>query len=221
MDLQRNSIIGEYRIVDFLGEGGMGQVYRAVHTRIDRTVAIKVLTQTSGESILVQRFLNEARIQASLRHPGVAALYDFTEDQGRSVIIMEYVDGETVQEITSRQGPWSVERALPVFGSCASTLAYVHAQGIVHRDLKSANLKSTPAGETKLLDFGIATAQMASRLTTVGFVSARSEPFSEQARGEPANAASDIWAFGVLAYEMLTASLPFEGATQMDSFPRS
>jgi serine/threonine protein kinase len=221
MDLQRNSIIGEYRIVDFLGEGGMGQVYRAVHTRIDRTVAIKVLTQTSGESILVQRFLNEARIQASLRHPGVAALYDFTEDHGRSVIIMEYVDGETVQEITSRQGPWSVERALPVFRSCASTLAYVHAQGIVHRDLKSANLKITPAGETKLLDFGIATAQMASRLTTVGFVIGTFQSLSpEQARGEPANAASDIWAFGVLAYEMLTASLPFEGATQMELFSK-
>ena len=221
MDLQRNSMIGEYRIVDFLGEGGMGQVYRAVHTRIDRTVAIKALIQTSGESILVQRFLNEARIQASLRHPGVAALYDFTEDQGRSVIIMEYVDGETVQEITSRQGPWSAERALPVFRSCASTLAYVHAQGIVHRDLKSANLKITPAGETKLLDFGIATAQMASRLTTVGFVIGTFQSLSpEQARGEPANAASDIWAFGVLAYEMLTASLPFQGATHMELFSK-
>ena len=220
MHLQRNAIIGEYRVVDFLGEGGMGQVYRAVHTRIGRTVAIKILTPTT-ESVIVQRFLNEARIQASLRHPGVAALYDFIEDHGRSVIIMEYVDGETVQEITSREGAWSTERALPVLRSCAGTLAYVHSQGVVHRDLKSGNLKITSAGETKLLDFGIATAQMASRLTTAGFVIGTFQSLSpEQVRGGAATAASDIWAFGVLAYEMLMASLPFEGATQMELFSK-
>jgi eukaryotic-like serine/threonine-protein kinase len=220
MHLQRNAIIGEYRIVDFLGEGGMGQVYRAVHTRIGRTVAMKILTETS-ESVIVQRFLNEARIQASLRHPGVAALYDFIEDHGRSVIIMEYVDGETVQEIISREGAWSAERALPVLRSCAATLAYVHSQDVVHRDLKSANLKITSAGETKLLDFGIATAQMASRLTTAGFVIGTFQSLSpEQARGGAATAASDIWAFGVLAYEVLTASLPFEGASQMELFSK-
>lgn len=220
MHLQPNTIVGEYRLLDFLGEGGMGQVYRAVHTRIGRTVAIKVLTQTS-ESVILQRFLNEARIQASLRHPGVAALYDFIEDRGRSVIIMEYIDGQTVQEITSQDGAWSTSRALPVLRSCAETLAYVHAQGVVHRDLKSANLKITSAGETKLLDFGIATAQMASRLTTAGFVIGTFQSLSpEQARGAQATPASDIWAFGVLAYEMLTASLPFEGATQMELFSK-
>ena len=220
MHLQRNATIGEYRIVEFIGEGGMGQVYRAVHTRIDRTVAIKILSQTTG-SVVVQRFLNEARIQASLRHPGVAALYDFTEEHGRSVIIMEYVEGETVQEITAREGAWSVERALPVLRSCANTLAYVHSQNVVHRDLKGANLKITSAGETKLLDFGIATAQITSRLTTAGFVIGTFQSLSpEQAKGEPATAASDIWAFGVLAYEMLTASLPFEGATQLELFSK-
>lgn len=220
MHLQPNATIGEYRIDGFLGEGGMGQVYRAVHSRIGRTVAIKVLSQNS-ESQIVQRFLNEARIQASLRHPGVAAFYDFIADRGRSVIIMEYVDGQTVQEITSREGAWSPRRALPVLRSCADTLAYVHSQGVVHRDLKSANLKITSAGETKLLDFGIATAQMASRLTTAGFVIGTFQSLSpEQARGESATVASDIWAFGVLAYEMLTASLPFEGATQMELFSK-
>ena len=220
MHLERNAIIGEYRIVEFIGEGGMGQVYRAVHTRIGRTVAIKILSQTTG-SVVVQRFLNEARIQASLRHPGVAALYDFTEEHGRSVIIMEYVEGQTVQEITSREGAWSVERALTVLRSCASTLAYVHSQNVVHRDLKGANLKITSAGETKLLDFGIATAQMTSRLTSAGFVIGTFQNLSpEQAKGEPATAASDIWAFGVLAYEMLTASLPFEGATQLELFSK-
>lgn len=220
MHLQPNTIIGEYRILDYLGEGGMGQVYRAVHTRIGRIVAVKILTHTS-ESAIVQRFLNEARIQASLRHPGIASLYDFIEDRGRNVIIMEYVDGQTVQEITSLQGAWSAERALPVLRSCAATLGYVHSRGVVHRDLKSANLKITSAGETKLLDFGIATAQMVSRLTTEGFVIGTFQSLSpEQARGETATPASDIWAFGVLAYEMLTASLPFEGANQMELFSK-
>jgi serine/threonine-protein kinase len=169
----------------------------------------------------VQRFLNEARIQASLRHPGVAAFYEFTEFQGKPVIVMEYVDGQTIQEITTSRGPWKIEDAVPILCSCAATLAYIHSQGIVHRDLKSANLKITSQGELKLLDFGIATHQMVSRLTTAGFVIGSFQSISpEQARGEQASAASDIWSFGVLAYEMLTGTLPFEGSTQMELFSK-
>jgi eukaryotic-like serine/threonine-protein kinase len=216
-----NATIGDYRIVSYIGEGGMGQVYRAIHNRIGRTVAIKVLGQSAAESVLVQRFINEARIQASLRHPGIAALYDFTEYRGRPVIIMEYVDGQTIQDITRARGPWSAADAVPILVSCATTLEYVHSQGIVHRDLKSANLKITSTGDLKLLDFGIATAQMASRLTKTGFVVGSFQSLApEQARGEPATPASDIWAFGVLAYEMMTATLPFEGSTQMELFSK-
>jgi len=216
-----NATIGDYRVVSYIGEGGMGQVYRAVHTRIGRTVAIKVLMQSASESVLVQRFINEARIQASLRNPGIAALYDFTEYRGRPVIIMEYVDGQTIQDITRARGPWSAADAVPILISCAQTLEYVHSQGIVHRDLKSANLKITSTGDLKLLDFGIATAQMASRLTKTGFVVGSFQSLApEQAKGEPATPASDIWAFGVLAYEMMTATLPFEGSTQMELFSK-
>jgi len=216
-----NATIGDYRVVSYIGEGGMGQVYRAVHTRIGRTVAIKVLGQSASESVLVQRFINEARIQASLRNPGIAALYDFTEYRGRPVIIMEYVDGQTIQDITRARGPWSAADAVPILISCAQTLEYVHSQGIVHRDLKSANLKITSTGDLKLLDFGIATAQMASRLTKTGFVVGSFQSLApEQARGEPATPGSDIWAFGVLAYEMMTATLPFEGSTQMELFSK-
>jgi serine/threonine-protein kinase len=216
-----NAVIGEYRITGYLGEGGMGQVYRAVHSVLGHTVAIKVLNQGSAESVLVQRFLNEARIQAGLRHPGVAAFYGFTEYQRKPVIIMEYVDGQTIQEITETRGPWRYQDAVPVLSSCANTLEYIHSQGIVHRDLKSANLKITSTGEVKLLDFGIATNQMVSRLTTAGFVVGSFQSISpEQARGEQAGAGSDIWSFGVLAYEMLTATLPFEGSTQMELFSK-
>ena len=216
-----NAVIGEYRITGYLGEGGMGQVYRAVHSQLGHSVAIKILNQGSGDSVLVQRFLNEARIQASLRHPGVAAFSEFTEFNGKPVIVMEYVDGQTIQEITAERGPWKIEDAVPVLCSCAATLEYIHTQGIVHRDLKSSNLKITSKGEVKLLDFGIATSQVVSRLTKAGFVIGSFQSISpEQARGEQAYAASDIWSFGVLAYEMLTATLPFEGSTQMELFSK-
>jgi serine/threonine-protein kinase len=215
-----NAVIGDYQVTGYLGEGGMGQVYRAVHTLLGHTVAIKILN-LSGESVLVQRFLNEARIQASLHHPGVAAFYEFTEFQGKPVIVMEYVDGQTIQEITASRGHWKIEDAVPILASCAATLEYIHAQGIVHRDLKSANLKITSKGELKLLDFGIATNQMVARLTTAGFVIGSFQSISpEQARGEQAVPASDIWSFGVLAYEMLTGTLPFEGSTQMELFSK-
>jgi serine/threonine protein kinase len=216
-----NAVIGDYQVTGYLGEGGMGQVYRAVHTLLGHTVAIKILNFSGGESVLVQRFLNEARIQANLHHPGVAAFYEFIEFQGKPVIVMEYVDGQTIQEITAARGPWKIEDAVPIFCSCATTLEYIHAQGIVHRDLKSANLKINSKGELKLLDFGIATHQMVARLTTAGFVIGSFQSISpEQARGEQAVPASDIWSFGVLAYEMLTSTLPFEGSTQMELFSK-
>jgi len=216
-----NAVIGVYQVTGYLGEGGMGQVYRAVHTLLGHTVAIKILNLGGGESVLVQRFLNEASIQANLHHPGVAAFYEFIEFQGKPVIVMEYVDGQTIQEITAFRGHWKIEDAVPILSSCAAILEYIHSQGIVHRDLKSANLKITSKGELKLLDFGIATSQMVSRLTAAGFVIGSFQSISpEQARGEQAVPASDIWSFGVLAYEMLTGTLPFEGYTQMELFSK-
>src|SRR5437660_1339894 len=119
-----NTTIGEYRAVDFLGAGGMGEVYRAVHVRIGRVVAIKVLSTGGTESITVQRFLNEARIQATLRHPGIAMLYDFTEANGRPAIIMEYVDGQTLAERIAAKGALPTKDAAAVIASVSDTLAY-------------------------------------------------------------------------------------------------
>ena len=221
MDPFLQAVIGEYRITGLIGEGGMGRVFRAVHTRLDRVVAIKILTAASGDGVFIQRFFNEAQIQSQLRNPGVATLYDFTEFHGSPVIIMEFVDGRTIQQITESQGAWTPEQALPVLLSCARTLAYVHSLGIVHRDLKSANVKLTLGNEVKLLDFGIAVGSAAQRLTVAGFVIGTFQSLSpEQTRGEPATPASDIWAFGVLAYEMLTGSLPFEGSNAAELFSK-
>lgn len=216
-----NTVIGEYRITGLIGEGGMGRVYRAVHTRLGRVAAVKILTAASGDRTFLERFHNEAQIQSRMRDPGIATLYDFTEYRGSPVIIMEYIDGQTVQQIIETIGAWPVERALPVLKACARTLGYVHSQGVVHRDFKSANIKVTTSGEVKLIDFGIATSPAAQRLTTAGFVIGTFQSLSpEQARGEAATAASDIWAFGVLAYEMLTASLPFEGSNAAELFSK-
>ena len=221
MDPFLQAVIGEYRVTGLIGEGGMGRVFRAVHTRLNRVVAIKILVAASGDGVFIQRFFNEAQIQSQLRNAGVAALYDFTEFRGSPVIIMEYVDGQTIQQITESRGAWTPAQALPVLLSCARTLSYVHSLGIVHRDLKSSNVKISSAGEVKLLDFGIATGSAAQRLTIAGFVIGTFQSLSpEQTRGEPATSASDIWAFGVLAYEMLTASLPFEGSNAAELFSK-
>ena len=221
MDPFLNTVIGEYRITELIGEGGMGRVYRAVHTRLNRLAAVKVLTAASGDRTFLERFMNEAQIQSQMRDPGIAILYDFTQYGGTPVIIMEYVDGQTIQQITESTGAWPVERALPVLKALARTLGYVHSQGIVHRDFKSANIKVTPSGEVKLIDFGIATSFTAHRLTAAGFVIGSFQSLSpEQTRGEPVTPASDIWAFGVLTYEMLTASLPFVGSDAAELFSK-
>ena len=221
MDPFLNTVIGEYRITELIGEGGMGRVYRAVHTRLNRLAAVKVLTAASGDRTFLERFMNEAQIQSQMRDPGIAILYDFTQYRGIPVIIMEYIDGQTIQQLTEHNGAWPVERALPVLKALARTLGYVHSQGIVHRDFKSANIKVTPSGEVKLMDFGIARSLTAQRITTSGFVIGSFQSLSpEQARGEPATPASDIWAFGVLTYEMLTASLPFEGSNAEELFSK-
>ncbi len=221
MDPFLNTVIGEYHITELIGEGGMGRVYRAMHTRLNRLAAVKVLTAASGDIVFLERFMNEAQIQSQMRDPGIAILYDFTQYGGIPVIIMEYVDGQTIQQITESTGAWPVERALPVLKALARTLGYVHSQGIVHRDFKSANIKVTPSGEVKLMDFGIATSLTAHRLTAAGFVIGSFQSLApEQTRGEPVTPASDIWAFGVLTYEMLTASLPFVGSDAAELFSK-
>ncbi len=215
-----NATIGEYRLTDFLGAGGMGEVYRAVHTRIGRVVAIKVLS-SGGDPTAVRRFLNEARIQGRLTHPGIATLHDFTEHGGRPCIIMEFVDGQTLAELVERRGALPFAEAVAILGSVADALGYIHEQGIVHRDLKSHNVKVTSSGQVKLLDFGIARAASSQRLTAAGAVVGTLQYLApEQIEGRDADLRTDIWAMGVLFYELLTGRLPFEGASTAELIGR-
>ena len=212
--LSVNSTIGEYRITGFLGAGGMGEVYQAEHSRLGRAAAVKVLTHTTGSDGLLERFFNEARIQSSLRHPNVATLYDFTEVQGQPCIIMEYIDGQTLSERIRPSGPMPLAEIVYVFQAIVEAIAYIHDNGVVHRDIKSNNIKVSSSGEVKLLDFGIAKSEASQQLTATGSVIGTLEYLSpEQLMGGVADARADIWALGVLLYEMSVGRVPFEAIT--------
>ncbi|MEK6322332.1 MAG: serine/threonine-protein kinase [Acidobacteriota bacterium] len=212
-----NSTIGEYRLVDKLGEGGMGEVYQGVHSKIGRVVAIKILSQAATGPEFVERFLNEARIQAGLQHNNIATLYDFLEYNGQPCIIMEYIEGQTLTDCIRSWGCLPLPDALRYFQSIVEAIDYVHSRGIVHRDIKSNNVKITPVGQVKLLDFGIAKSGASPALTvTGGFVGTLQYLSPEQIQGGFADARSDIWALGVLLYEMATSHLPFDATTLGD-----
>jgi serine/threonine protein kinase len=210
-----NSMVGEYRLIDFLGEGGMGEVYRGVHAKLGRVAAIKVLTTAARrEQGFVERFFNEARIQSQLQHSNIAALYDFCEVQGQPCIIMEYVDGDTLCDRVRPYGPMPTGEALRIFQEVVSAIAYVHAHGVIHRDIKSNNIKIGTQGQVKLLDFGIAKGGASPALTQTGSVVGTIEYLSpEQLSTGHADQRSDIWALGVLLYEMATGRVPFTATT--------
>ncbi|HST54248.1 MAG TPA: serine/threonine-protein kinase [Pyrinomonadaceae bacterium] len=215
--LDANQSIGEYRIVDFLGAGGMGEVYRAMHSKIGRVAAVKVLTQATQSSGFVERFFNEARIQASLQHPNIATLYDFCEVAGQPCIIMEYIDGQAISERIAGYGALPLTETVYVFERVCEAIEYIHRHGVIHRDIKSNNIKISSQGQVKLLDFGIAKAQTSQQLTQVGSVIGTLQYLApELIRGGTADERGDIWALGVLLYEMVTGRVPFEAATVGD-----
>ena len=210
--------VGEYRVVDFLGAGGMGEVYRAEHSKIGRVAAVKVLTQAIGGSrSFVERFFNEARIQASLQHPHIATLYDFLEVGGQPCIIMEYVDGQSLCERIGAYGALPLSETVFIFRAVVEAIGYIHQHGIIHRDIKSNNIKISSAGQVKLLDFGIAKGQMSPGLTEAGSIIGTLLYLSpEHLKGGTSDARGDIWALGVLLYEMVTGRMPFESETLGD-----
>ena len=166
---QTNDLIGEYRVTSFLGEGGMGEVYLGVHEKLGRKAAIKILGAASSDESFKTRFFNEARLQASLHHPNIATLYDFKEQDEQLLIFMEFVDGESLEDIIERRS-FTIEETLTVFAAICEAVEYIHKNGIVHRDLKSQNVKLTTSGAVKLLDFGIAKDGSSHGLTQAGGV---------------------------------------------------
>jgi predicted Ser/Thr protein kinase len=220
-----------YVVEEALGKGGMGIVYRARDTRLGRSVALKVLKpEVIQDPDRRRRFIQEARAASAVNHPAIAQIYEIEESDDTTFITMEYVDGSTVRQLVER-GELDVPAALEVAIQVADGLARAHEAGIVHRDIKSDNVMVTRDGHPKILDFGLAklldpggeAEPGASRLETVtrtqaGMILGTIHYMSpEQARGLPADRRSDVFSFGILLYEMVSGSLPFKGASVLDT----
>ena len=228
MTLIIGACLGPYEIRSLLGVGGMGEVYRARDTKLDRDVAIKILPESFvSDPERVARFQREAKTLASLNHPNIGGLYGL-EGEGRvTALVMELVEGEDLSEWISR-GAIPVAEALPIAGQIAEALASAHEQGIIHRDLKPANIKVRPDGTVKVLDFGLAkpigpvgsapdlgqspTITTPAMMTDVGVILGTAAYMApEQAKGKTVDKRADIWAFGAVLFEMLTGKRPFHG----------
>jgi serine/threonine-protein kinase len=217
-------LAGRYEITAPIATGGMGEVWRARDLVLDRVVAAKVLrSEFTGDPSFVARFRNEARHTAGLSHPNIASVYDYgeTEDdrnpgQRLAFLVMELVEGEPLVTILHEEGRLPVDWTLHVLGQAADGLSAAHAAGVVHRDIKPGNLIVRPDGVVKLTDFGIARARDATPLTRTGMVVGTAQYLSpEQAQGFEVTSASDVYSLGVVGYECLTGSRPFDGTSQV------
>src|SRR5882762_5007455 len=234
MRLVSGTRIGNYEVVTPQGAGGMGEVYRARDTRLDRTVAIKSLPPVfATDPERLARFEREAKLLASLNHPNIAAIYGLEDMEGSPYLVLEFVEGETLAQRLSR-GALSARETLDVGGQIASAIEAAHARGIVHRDLKPQNVMLSSFGNVKVLDFGLAkgdTAEpgstsdlsasptMALSATGQGIILGTAPYMSpEQARGKPVDRRADIWAFGCVLFEVLTSKQAFDpGETVSDA----
>ena len=203
--------ISHYRIIEELGRGGMGIVYKAEDLDLERTVAIKFLpTAVAGNAEERERFKREAKAAGGLNHPNISTIYAIEEAEGEAFIVMEYIEGMELKD-RLRGGALPVQEAISIARQLARGLEAAHARGIVHRDIKSANIMLGPGGQVKIMDFGLAKVRGGSQVTKVGTtVGTASYMSPEQARGEAVDRRSDIWSLGVVLYEILAGHLPFQ-----------
>ena len=223
MALTPGTRLGVYEVTAQIGEGGMGEVYRATDTKLKRQVAIKILPPSfAADPDRLARFQREAEVLASLNHPNIAAIYGLEESGGMTALVMELVEGDDLSQRIAR-GAIPLDEALPIAKQIAEALEAAHEQGIIHRDLKPANIKVRPDGTVKVLDFGLAKAMEPAgatspsvsqsptittpAMTQAGMILGTAAYMSpEQARGKTVDKRADIWAFGCVLYEMLTGA---------------
>src|ERR1700736_6164019 len=222
MKIATGTRIEHYEILSALGAGGMGEVYLAEYTRLDRKVAIKFLpAEVATDERSKQRLLREAKTAATLDHPNICAIYEVGQEGGYSFIVLQYIEGETLAARLKRQLP-DLREALAIAAQVADALAEAHARGIIHRDIKPENIMLTRRNQVKVLDFGLDKilldpgilendAQIVSMLSIPGMVMGRvTYMATEQVRGEELDGRSDIFSFGTVIYEMLSGRRPFE-----------
>ena len=211
---QVSNRVGDYEILEFIGAGGMGKVFKVRNVISDRIEAMKVLLpELTAQEDLIKRFLHEIKLLATLDHPNIAALHTALTIQGQFVMVMEYVEGTTIAKLLEK-GPIPVDKAVNYTEQVLSALSYAHAKDVIHRDIKPANMMLTPDGTIKLMDFGIARSSKEKGMTMVGTTLGSLYYMSpEQVRGEPIDGRSDLYALGISLYEMLTGHKPFETGT--------
>src|ERR1700704_6341393 len=220
-------LFGNYKITHKIGAGGQGTVYKAVDSKLGRTLVIKVLpAELTVKEANLKRFEREARLASSLDHPNICTIFDLNEINGIHFIAMQYIEGRNVRQLVHGR-PLSLESALSITLQVTDALAAAHERGIIHRDIKAGNVMVTPTGQVKVLDFGLAKLldEEAARtsgihhteLTEVGIpYGTATYAAPEQARGDRVDARADIFSTGVLLYEMLTGTWPFRGKTAID-----
>ena len=202
--------VGKYRILDRIGRGGMGVVYKAVDETLERDVAIKVLNSEIGDAAVLKRFRAEAVTLARLNHPGIATIFELHHQQDELLMVMEYVRGETFHELADRLGPLDPPQAAHLCIQVLDALGHAHHAGVIHRDLKPANLMVTESGTVKVMDFGIARVLGSEHFTHGGLMMGTPAYMApEQVSGQPIDARADLYSMGVVFYRLIAGRLPF------------
>ena len=210
-NLMIGKTISHYKILEKLGEGGMGVVYKAQDTKLDRIVALKFLPRNLlCDSEAKARFTHEAKAASALNHTNITTIYEIDEVEGECFICMEYIEGKNLKD-RIESAPLKIAEAIGIALQIAEGLQEAHQKGIIHRDIKSANIMQTTRGQVKIMDFGLAKLAGQTRLTKTGATMGTFAYMSpEQAKGEKVDHRADIWSLGVVIYEMVTGQLPFK-----------
>src|ERR1700719_3193356 len=207
--------IGRYEILQEIGRGAMGVVFKAQDPVIGRLIAVKTITASVAENPgLLERFRREAKAAGAVQHPNIVTIYEMGEADGVPFIAMEYLEGESLDALISRRAPGSLQQKVGYLVQTCRALQYAHRRGVIHRDIKPANIVVTVEGVVKVVDFGIALLASTSKTQTGTLLGTLAYMSPQQLRGKRADARSDIWAVGVVLYELLTGRRPFGGENQ-------